>query len=1005
MTDWELLREYAQQDSETAFATLVERHIPLVYSAAVRQTNNPALAEDITQGVFVLLAGKASKINDKTILAGWLYRAARNLAQTALRTERRRRQREAAAAQLDIGSPEPDLWEQVAPALDEAMAQLGETDRNALLLRFFQNKKLLEVGLALGLTEEAAKKRVARAVNKLRNLFVQRGIALTGAALAGVLTARAVHAAPAALVASISAGRGPKTDKLAPNVALLVEEALRDSSIATVKWALGLVGVIGLATFLGLIAWQRWTSTSRLPQRFPGVVSAPQGAAQARAAPAIGKLAPIPAAIPLRALADTDGQPLPRVAVHVRYSGRDDASLDLITDGEGRCRIPLAGRAFRTVDAVVDSGGYTPRGASWFRYELEGRSDMDEYVLRLDRGRAFSGLIQDQAGLPIPSAQVTIGGPAMDLSIREHGSQVFATTDLDGHWSSDQLAAGIEQLDLTVEHPDYCLLSTNLSLSATNSMPPILVLQPGVSVSGVVQEPNGAPVVGAEVGDSPLPGALWQKLDTTTDFDGRFFFPHVQAGPLRLSAHAPGHSASTNQVNCSTDIDDVRIVLSPAPPTAGQSNAPPAELFVHLSGTVQDADTGQPIDRFQVLLNGRQSVAFRKGPSELPLSWGWLEGQSEFLGESKGGVFDWNWPPSNGGLLEFKIEVRAAGYSPALSELISITERTNVLHFSLQKSDQIAGLVLSPDGRPAAAAIVQLAGKDSMPKIQARPGAPLDLAIYAPNQQETQTLSDQAGRFTLKPVAGADRLILLHESGCGVVRLPVSAPIKLHPWGRIEGHLKIGALNGTNQTVEIETCPADRGDLFIPFHGVMRTDNEGAFAFQHVPPGNYHLFRGIHFDGTPSGPYALSHHTLLQVAPADSTQVTLGGSGRRVIARVRTLPENGIPNWGSSFQGWLGQPSGPGQPGLGDDIFCFLFHYCFQIQPDGSCSVDDVPPGPYQLHISLTAPMDPPPPGSPDRNPRREVGTLSMDVRIPEPAAESPDQPVDLGVLTVELHK
>src|SRR5438552_11713093 len=167
MDDAGLLWEYASSKSEAAFSALVTRHVPLVFSAALRQVQNQALAEDVTQVVFVILARKAAQLPEKTVLAGWLYRTTRHVAAKALRSEQRRRKREQESLQMQSNEPEA-AWEQLAPFLDEAMSQLGEVDRGAVLLRYFQNKSLREVGRAFGMSEDTAQKRDSRAIDRLR---------------------------------------------------------------------------------------------------------------------------------------------------------------------------------------------------------------------------------------------------------------------------------------------------------------------------------------------------------------------------------------------------------------------------------------------------------------------------------------------------------------------------------------------------------------------------------------------------------------------------------------------------------------------------------------------------------------------------------------------------------------------------------------------------------------------------------------------------------------------
>ncbi|HEY1172255.1 MAG TPA: sigma-70 family RNA polymerase sigma factor [Verrucomicrobiae bacterium] len=206
-TDTQLLRAYAEKGSEPAFSELVRRHMDLVYSAALRMVCDSHLAQDVTQGAFVALAKSAGQLADHPVLSGWLHRTAQNIAAQTVRTDVRRRAREQeASAMKELLSAENDAsWEDIAPHLDAALGDLSEPDRDAVMLRYFERKSAKEMAQTLGISDEAAQKRVSRAVDRLRDSFAQRGVKIGASGLVLLITANAVQAAPAGLVLTISA--------------------------------------------------------------------------------------------------------------------------------------------------------------------------------------------------------------------------------------------------------------------------------------------------------------------------------------------------------------------------------------------------------------------------------------------------------------------------------------------------------------------------------------------------------------------------------------------------------------------------------------------------------------------------------------------------------------------------------------------------------------------------------------------------------------------------------
>jgi RNA polymerase sigma factor (sigma-70 family) len=249
MDDMALLQEYAACNSEAAFEELVSRRVDFVYSAALRQVRNADLAEEVTQAVFIILAQKAGRIPGKTVLSGWLFKTTRFAALAHMRAAAKRRRRELEAhMQSEIESPTPDpLWEQISPLLDEALTQLGEKDRQAVLLRFFENKSLAEVGNFLGTGEDTARKRVSRALEKLHRFFLKRGVVSTASIIAGAITANSVQVAPIGLATSVTVAAA-KGSVVTASTLTLVKGALKLMAWAKTKTAAVAAATVILAT-------------------------------------------------------------------------------------------------------------------------------------------------------------------------------------------------------------------------------------------------------------------------------------------------------------------------------------------------------------------------------------------------------------------------------------------------------------------------------------------------------------------------------------------------------------------------------------------------------------------------------------------------------------------------------------------------------------------------------------------------------------------------------------
>ena len=252
-SDVQLLRDYAEGGHEAAFRELVERYAGLVYAGALRQVASPDLARDIAQSVFTDLARKARLLVDQTAgdrpLAGWLHRSTRYAALNHGRDSRRRIANERQAMeQLIINSETAPAWENIRPLLDEALDSLDEDDREALLLRYFKNQDFHAVGLALGVSDDTAQKRVSRAVERLRDYFSRRNVTIGAGTWTALLAANAVQAVPAGLAAAFAATALAGTGAYVTAVA-----ATKTAALATLPKVLA-AGALAIA--LGTVIYQ-----------------------------------------------------------------------------------------------------------------------------------------------------------------------------------------------------------------------------------------------------------------------------------------------------------------------------------------------------------------------------------------------------------------------------------------------------------------------------------------------------------------------------------------------------------------------------------------------------------------------------------------------------------------------------------------------------------------------------------------------------------------------------
>ncbi len=255
-----LLADYVKTGSDLSFRKLVDAHVNLVYATARRLAmGDAALAEDVTQQVFVDLARKAGRLPKDVLLGGWLHRHAWCVAANSIRRERRLKLRESHAATLHPTPDSPENgFDQWGPLLDDAINQLGPGDRSLILLRYFDQMDFRAVGESVGISEDAARMRVTRALEKLHFILKRQGVALSATAVAAMLAGEAVRAAPAGLVSAVCAAA-----RTATVAGFGVSMTTLPQFLIMTKLKLGLIGAL-TASAAGVLLVGQWQTRERL---------------------------------------------------------------------------------------------------------------------------------------------------------------------------------------------------------------------------------------------------------------------------------------------------------------------------------------------------------------------------------------------------------------------------------------------------------------------------------------------------------------------------------------------------------------------------------------------------------------------------------------------------------------------------------------------------------------------------------------------------------------------
>ncbi len=575
--DIELLRRYVFERSEAAFGDLVRQHLGLVYSAALRQTGGDAhLAEDVTQEVFTDLARKAPRLTRHTSLAGWLYTSTRYAAAAVRRAEQRRcaREQEAHAMNQLLQSAGTDpAWEQLRPVLDEAMHDLKAADREALLLRFFERQPLAAVGARLGVTENAARMRVDRALDKLRGALVRRGVSSTDGALAVVLAGQAVGAVPVGLYGSVS--RAALTAAgTASALSVLVARVLISAKLKLLA---------GTAVALAMVAPLVWhyrgsdRSATQIAQSVEPVaaVSAEQAAAatDSTSAPQTDSAAFANATtLRLTILAADANKPVAAVEVECTVKkGEQQNQEKYLSRRDGICDVHYPKDA-DALELVSRTDGFADTLLHW--EPAKGDTIPTSYTLRLVRAVHIGGYVRDENGSPVADAVVEIRrnnareDPAVVLSHENHEfKRMEAVADREGRWRLDRMAPEVlPRAAGFVNHPDYLfkveLFESSEAQEKLHKDAFVFKLSPAPKLRGTVVDVRGNPIPGVRIvvgeyksgGGGPFEGV-------STLADGSFVAKRVQPEATRVSFSAKGFVPKVVKLEANTDPNPLQVVL------------------------------------------------------------------------------------------------------------------------------------------------------------------------------------------------------------------------------------------------------------------------------------------------------------------------------------------------------------------------------------------------------------------------------------------------------------
>jgi len=655
---------------------------------------------------------------------------------------------------------------------------------------------------------------------------------------------------------------------------------------------------------------------------------------------------------------DEAGNPIEGATVKIWIPRQDhamrvvlfDRDHPLKTDAQGRWRFDGMPAQFEDVVVDVSHPNCLEDRRKWSRPppRPETLRDMN-YVTALKRGMRVEVRVLDRKGKPIKDAHVL-------LRTGKFSFQVSSEQTDDAGWARLG-GAKPGRTVVTVFAPGSEPVRRAVNVSA-DLEPVVFRLGPPHKIQGWVVDPSGTPVAEAQVVPTEWRGLHFSEFKLKTDSEGRFCWDSAPPDRVRFAVTKDGYQRADKQW-LTPSKDGHVIELTPA-------------VVVH--GTVVDAQTGEPIPRFEV------SRSF-----EIPGVKGrWGSPRRLF----DGGRYEISFAmPADG----YRLRIEADGYRPAVSRKFKPDEGRQVFDFRLQKGEGPTGIVRLPDGSPLPdATLVLFPLWDFIHVRNARVSSPVSATVR----------SGRDGRYRFRPQDEPFGVVVLHPRGYAErtsEQLAASPDITLEPWGRVEGTLRIAGEPGTHLPVSLSWEGAQKEDkLNVDYDAEVLTDAEGGFVFPHARPGASEISREIRHD---EDALASSHDVQVEVASGKTVRLELGGTeassvGRTVVGRV-VAPAGATRkiNWASRRYACLTK-EGTSVRRKGPE------RHNFNVALDGRFRVDDVVPGRYRLRVVLQAPS-----GSPGEAWEDTVGEAKHEFTVSAAVGDHDKTPIDLGVVPFKFRK